>query len=198
MNKRKFKRIEIPKDVNVNTLSPLEISCGTTKCSDDFHCFSLKRTSIKNFNKTGVCKNCGSDLIDWKRIHKKDLSDVNFVFSSLKKELFRHVIWHVEISPVAKKKALQLSPEQQREKTKSIMKKKIMKKGFRDGTQTPPGGNEITYYAQHATATCCRKCIEVWYNIPEVQELTEQQLDFFVDLALLFINEKIQSFSSDE
>ncbi len=35
-----------------------------------------------------------------------------------------------------------------------------------DGRQTPREGNTI-FYAQHATASCCRTCIEYWHGIPK-------------------------------
>jgi hypothetical protein len=46
----------------------------------------------------------------------------------------------------------------------------------RDGKQTPFRGHPV-FIAQHATATCCRKCLEKWYEIPQGRPLTvaEQQ-----------------------
>ena len=35
-----------------------------------------------------------------------------------------------------------------------------------DGKQTPMRGHPV-FIAQHATATCCRGCINKWYNIPK-------------------------------
>lgn len=45
-----------------------------------------------------------------------------------------------------------------------------------DGRQTPMK-NHPAFIAQHATATCCRKCLEKWHHIPRGQPLTEQQID---------------------
>jgi hypothetical protein len=41
-----------------------------------------------------------------------------------------------------------------------------------DGKQTPYRGHPV-FVAQHATATCCRTCLERWHQIPKGRELTE-------------------------
>jgi len=60
---------------------------------------------------------------------------------------------------------------------------------FRDGTQTPFSGN-IIYYAQHATATCCRKCAEEWHGIDRNRPLTEDEIKYMVDLIILYIEKR--------
>jgi predicted Fe-S protein YdhL (DUF1289 family) len=40
-----------------------------------------------------------------------------------------------------------------------------------DGRQTPYRGHPI-FVAQHATATCCRGCLEKWHHIPKGHELS--------------------------
>jgi hypothetical protein len=195
--RRNFKKINVPVDVDVASLTPLEISCGSTKCEENLHCFSLKRTSIRKFGQVGKCKHCGEDLIDWDRIRKNNIKDAKFIFDSLKKELFRHVIWHMKINQTALKKASEKNDDELRIHVKSILQKRLINP-FQDGRQTPVNGNEITNYAQHATATCCRKCIEVWHDIPEDATISNEQMDFFTDLALLFIEEKVGEYKSLE
>jgi hypothetical protein len=65
---------------------------------------------------------------------------------------------------------------------------------FHDGYQTPKSGNAL-YYAQHATASCCRKCIEEWHGIPRGQQLTEEQIMYLVDLIMLYLQERLPFFS---
>ncbi|AGN84265.1 MULTISPECIES: DUF4186 domain-containing protein [Enterobacteriaceae] len=48
-----------------------------------------------------------------------------------------------------------------------------------DGKQTPMRGHPV-FIAQHATATCCRGCLEKWHNIPHGQALTESQQHYIV------------------
>jgi hypothetical protein len=46
-----------------------------------------------------------------------------------------------------------------------------------DGRQTPMRGHPI-FIAQHATATCCRGCLEKWHRIPRGRELTDEQIEY--------------------
>lgn len=46
-----------------------------------------------------------------------------------------------------------------------------------DGRQTPMRGHP-GFVAQHATATCCRKCLARWHHIPAGQPLTSGQIDY--------------------
>ncbi len=43
-----------------------------------------------------------------------------------------------------------------------------------DGKQTPMRGHPA-FIAQHATATCCRKCLAKWHAIPAGRPLTEPE-----------------------
>jgi Domain of unknown function (DUF4186) len=44
----------------------------------------------------------------------------------------------------------------------------------RDGRQTPWRGHPV-FVAQHATATCCRGCLEKWHDIPRGRVLVEAE-----------------------
>ena len=43
-----------------------------------------------------------------------------------------------------------------------------------DGKQTPMRNHPI-FIAQHATATCCRGCLEKWHGIPKGHALTADE-----------------------
>lgn len=60
-----------------------------------------------------------------------------------------------------------------------------------DGKQTPMKGHPV-FVAQHATATCCRKCINKWHKFPIGTQLTQEQQDYIVELIMKWI-EKSQS-----
>ncbi|NEG54256.1 DUF4186 domain-containing protein [Bifidobacterium platyrrhinorum] len=55
-----------------------------------------------------------------------------------------------------------------------------------DGRQTPWRGHPV-FTAQHATATCCRGCIEKWHRIPKGRELTDAEVDRLADLVMAWI-----------
>lgn len=51
----------------------------------------------------------------------------------------------------------------------------------KDGKQTPWRGHPV-FVAQHATATCCRGCLEKWHAIPKGRELTGEEQDYVVEI----------------
>ena len=48
-----------------------------------------------------------------------------------------------------------------------------------DGKQTPMRGHPA-FVAQHATATCCRSCLQKWHGIRKGAALTDPQIDYVV------------------
>lgn len=56
-----------------------------------------------------------------------------------------------------------------------------------DGKQTPMRGHPV-FIAQHATATCCRGCLEKWHKIPKGRELTQAEQKYAVDIIMEWIN----------
>lgn len=57
---------------------------------------------------------------------------------------------------------------------------------LKDGKQTPWRGHPV-FTAQHATATCCRGCIEKWHHIPQGRELTDEEIRRLADLVMTWI-----------
>lgn len=50
-----------------------------------------------------------------------------------------------------------------------------------DGKQTPMRNHPI-FIAQHATGTCCRKCLEKWHYIDRGRPLTQDQTDYIIEV----------------
>jgi hypothetical protein len=171
-------------------LKPLKITCTKTDCKIGLHCF-LQSRKMRKENRSGECRDCGAKLVDWSRVRKLDLSDVAYTFSMLKYELIRHHFWHIEFDQKAinhanrkGKKGMGIAAE------KRIRRSVGPAEPAFDGRQTPKSGN-IICYAQHATATCCRKCIQEWYGIKLGVALTEQQIAYFTSLIMLFIEDRM-------
>lgn len=55
-----------------------------------------------------------------------------------------------------------------------------------DGAQTPYHNHPV-FIARHATATCCRSCLEKWHHIPQNIELTQNQINYIVELIMEWI-----------
>jgi len=56
----------------------------------------------------------------------------------------------------------------------------------KDGKQTPYRGHPV-FVAQHATATCCRGCLEKWHGIPKGRELDRSERDYVVEAICRWI-----------
>ena len=48
-----------------------------------------------------------------------------------------------------------------------------------DGKQTPMRNHPV-FIAQHATATCCRGCLEKWHGIPKGRALSDREVLYVV------------------
>ncbi len=61
-----------------------------------------------------------------------------------------------------------------------------------DGKQTPMKGHPV-FIAQHATGTCCRSCLEKWHHISKGIELTDNQVNYVVELIMAWINKEYKN-----
>ena len=78
------------------------------------------------------------------------------------------------------------------------LRKKIgQAKIFRDGTQTPKK-DSVVHFAQHATATCCRKCLDYWYDIPQRRDLTDEELTFCEGLVHAYMDGRAEEMAEAE
>ncbi|AKJ41510.1 Uncharacterised protein [Pragia fontium] len=59
----------------------------------------------------------------------------------------------------------------------------------KDGKQTPWKGHPV-FIAQHATATCCRGCLEKWHRIGKGQPLTEEEKQYIVRVIEYWLEHK--------
>lgn len=58
-----------------------------------------------------------------------------------------------------------------------------------DGRQTPMKGHPV-FIAQHATACCCRGCLNKWYNVPKNTELSAARQKKIVNLIMAWIEKE--------
>lgn len=59
-----------------------------------------------------------------------------------------------------------------------------------DGKQTPLTGHPV-FVAQHATATCCRTCLEKWHHIPTGKRLNDGEQGYVVDVLTDWIGREL-------
>ena len=181
-------------------LKPLDIKCTSTNCSSNLHCFLATRKLIRQ-GLRGRCRSCGKDLVDWARVHRKDLSDTKYTFEALRYELIRHHFWHIPVSEYA----VNYARRKGRKGLKAAVEKQIANaignvNHPREGRQTPrennPKANAI-HYAQHATASCCRRCLEEWHGIPRDRVLTAEEINYLTELATLYVEARIPDLAEE-
>ncbi len=74
-----------------------------------------------------------------------------------------------------------------REHARDLLTRKIAAaQPLKDGRQTPYRGH-VVFVAQHATATCCRTCLEKWHGIEKGRELSADELDYAVEVVARWI-----------
>jgi exodeoxyribonuclease V alpha subunit len=61
-----------------------------------------------------------------------------------------------------------------------------------DGRQTPFRGHPV-FIAQHATATCCRGCLEKWHQIPKNQALNDEEIRYIIDIIMSWIRDEAEN-----
>jgi len=176
-------------------LAPLKITCTSTACDDDLHCFRQAKKKGKEHVSGGKCRDCGVDLVDFSRVQKRNLKDLEYTFKSLKYEMIRHHFWHLEIDLRAINYARRKGVAALRVAAQKRIRNSVgPAQPWHDGTQTPKSGNPL-YYAQHATATCCRKCIEYWYGVETGRDLSEEEIQYFTALVNMFVEDRLPNLS---
>jgi len=59
-----------------------------------------------------------------------------------------------------------------------------------DGKQTPFRGHPV-FVAQHATACCCRTCLEKWHRIPQGRELNSEEQAYIRSVLERWLNSEV-------
>ena len=172
---------------------PLDIKCTSVDCDNDLHCFKQLKRMVQN--ERGHCRACGADLVDWSRLHQRNLRDAPHTFEALQHELIRHHFFHKQVDDGAIRHAQRKGRIALRDAARHRLEKYLAPANPpRDGRQTPLEGNAI-FYAQHATATCCRTCLEYWHDVPKGKQLTTGETDYCASLVELFLVQRLPNLS---
>ncbi len=170
---------------------PLGVKCTDSDCGNDLHCFKRTRAMARENAPRGECRACRQHLVELDRTRQRRPGDRDYLLQSLHKELIRHHFWHLPLDQKAFDKAVRNGRRGLHEAAQKRLRTSVGKaEPFRDGTQTPMHGDAV-YYAQHATASCCRTCIEYWHGIPKGYELTDEELDYLHGLVVGYLDTRL-------
>jgi hypothetical protein len=173
----------------------LALACTECDCPNSLHCF-IPTPAMKREGREGECRGCGATIIDWSRLRSLDVGDCEFVVGSLKQELIRANFWAMQPNQWAVNYAIRKGSRALREGATNHVRKAIgQPRDAFDGRRVPwpektPEKMNPYHYAQHATGTCCRKCLESWYGISPEHSLSERQIDYFAALIVRYIDDK--------
>lgn len=115
------------------------------------------------------------------------LNDINFILEKLSKSRFRSS-FHLKERELLyiKNKGFDIIEKHAFDFIDKILKPCNLKN---DGSQTPYHGHPV-FIAQHATATCCRRCLNKWYKIPKDRNLNNEEVNFIIKLIMSWIKKE--------
>ena len=169
-----------------------KITCSSHACDQGLHSFRKGHPREGESYHSDVCVSCGASPVDFERVRSMDLTEVANTEEALKFELIRYAFW---IKPLdrrainyAKRKGSIGLTAASENRIRSLTPPS--RELFRDGFQTPLHGNPI-YYAQHATATCCRKCLDEWYGIDRHRQLSGDEVGFMTGMVTYYVDKRL-------
>lgn len=130
------------------------------------------------------CQFCGRTFAQGEVLRARP--DYKTVKSIMTESMWNDEWLNVELDNIAKSKL----PRVSKAEVKKILAKSIRVCRPDDGRQTPYYGNPV-YYAQHGLGCCCRKCLEKFYGVPKTAVLSEDDLEYFSSLIMMFVDEAI-------
>lgn len=178
---------------------PIGIKCEDSDCDQGLHCFRATK-EMRGTELEGSCRACGARLVDWQTVHRRSIQDVDLTFASLQNEFIRHHFWHKEFHI----RAVNYARRKGKVKLLEAVTKRLRTciapaQPFHDGWQTPMNSDSPNpiYNAQHATATCCRRCLEYWHGVPMGRELSSEELEYFANLVFQYLDFRFPSLSEE-
>ena len=115
---------------------------------------------------------------------------INRVLESLSKSKFRSSFY---LKTKDKEYVREKGIETIEKHTRDFIEKRLAPKEIKnDGKQTPMRGHPV-FIAQHATACCCRGCLNKWHKIPKNTELSNEQKDYIVEVIMTWIKRQMEN-----
>lgn len=116
-------------------------------------------------------------------------TNLNELFVNLSKSKFRNR-FHLndDMKKYIESKGLDKIEEHARQLIKARIEPKYVPN---DGKQTPMRGHPV-FIAQHATACCCRGCLEKWHKIEKGRELSCAEVEYIVSVIMKWIKKEYE------
>jgi hypothetical protein len=172
------------------TFEKVKITCSSSNCEDDKHCYRPRRGQWKDDGVRGECQACGDTSVDMSVTRALDASDPEAIFAQLGRELIRDRFLNAPIDEKGRHEIHKHGVDGLRARVAQHLLSRIgPTPNMWDGRQTPMEGSVLNL-AQHATATCCRKCLYYWYGVPRNRPLDDRELDFCENMVLAYLERR--------
>lgn len=175
-------------------LKPVKLTCTSRDCEHDRHLYRPARGRWKELA-AGTCR-CGDASVDMSVPRARDSRRVDAIFTELGREFIRDHYLHKPFDDRARRLIQRDGLSIIRNSIHDRLVRSIGREpGAFDGRQTPLEGN-VLFYAQHATATCCRKCAWYWYGISREGGMCDHDLTFCDNMVNAYIDMRADEISS--
>lgn len=172
----------------------LSINCNSTDCENGEHAYRTAKPRDQPRPLPTQCKCCGKQIpFDWNKLHEKNPSNVEFLIQCLKTERIRAFFWNRPLSEGSKQQLEGLDAVKLHSRIEQRIATSIgPAEPYSDGGQTALNEDgDPVHHAQHATGTCCRKCLFYWHGIEEGTAMTKQEIGYSTFLIEKFLQEKM-------
>jgi hypothetical protein len=183
------------------TRSPLAVTCGQTNCGSEVPVANRRHSFLETTGTLpglgGACRSCGTNTVDWALCHAKDPTLVDELVAQMRQELIRDAYWSAPLPEHVRRLALRREPTELRASHRRLLEREL-----RPPESANPFLRMHTYYgykpaariihcAQHATGSCCRRCLEKWHGIPREQALSSAELGYLEGLTWLYTSARL-------
>jgi hypothetical protein len=171
-------------------LEKVDLSCTAKDCENDKHAYRPGRGEWKTLPDQVVCQGCGDTSVDMSIPRSRDLGAREAIFRELGREFIRDLYIEKPFDNRARRLIRRYGMDGIRKRVSGRLLSAIGREpSIFDGRQTKFEGN-VLFYAQHATATCCRKCAWYWYGIPKEGPMSEEDMTFCVGLIQAYLDQR--------
>lgn len=172
------------------TLEKVKVTCTSKDCDNDKHAYRPTRGGWKELSDEAVCQGCGDAGVDMSIPRSRDLDDREAIFRELGREFIRDHYLNKPFDERARRLIRRYGMDGTRTRALGRLVSAIGREpSVYDGRQTKFEGN-VLFYAQHATATCCRKCAWYWYGIPREGEMGKADMEFCHGLVQSYLDRR--------
>jgi hypothetical protein len=186
----------------MTTVPNLKITCGSHECANGLHAFNSPNRTYKRkgngrqYLDPGVCKACGASVVDWRRLHARDINDIAHTFSQLKQEMIRNEFWTRPFNSRSLHDLETRGFDSISAGVGDVLSNIIgpvasASWAFQQIPLEPDEMRTVVQYAQHAVAACCRRCTETWHGIANDHPLSRSEISYLAFLVIGFLAKRL-------